>query len=154
MMSPARLLTAIVAAVEAAALAAYAISIAAVALTAGLQGPVEVSSPTGVAVEVVTFALFAVGLAVVAWGRWKGHGWSTVPFVVAQLLALTVSIPMATGVPDGRWIGVALTVAALGGLVALLFAGREGDDPAESEAGANPVAEVNGPDRPHPGTRV
>jgi hypothetical protein len=115
---------------------------------------VEVSSPTGVAVEVVTFALFAVGLAVVAWGRSKGHGWSTVPFVVAQLLALTVSIPMATGVPDGRWIGVALTVAAFGGLIALLFAGRDGERAAESGAGANPVADVNGPDRPHPGTRV
>lgn len=154
MMSPARLLTAIVAAAESAALAAYAISIAAVALTAGLQGPVEVSSPTGVAVEVITFALFAVGLAVVAWGRWKGHGWSTVPFVVAQLLALTVGIPMATGVPDGRWIGVAITVAALGGLVALLIAGREGVDPVEPGAGGNTGSALHGPDRPHPGTRV
>lgn len=154
MMSPARLLTAIVAAAESAALAAYAISIAAVALTAGLQGPVEVSSPTGVAVEVITFALFAVGLAMVAWGRSKGHGWSTVPFVVAQLLALTVGIPMATGVPDGRWIGVAITVAALGGLVALLIAGREGDDPVAPGAGVDAGSELHGPDRPHPGTRV
>lgn len=119
------MITAAVAGVQAVALLGYAASIAAVALTTGIEGPVEVSSPTGVVVEIVTFAAFGVGMAAIAWGRWRGHGWATVPFALAQLLALTVGIPLATGVDDGRLWGYGITGLAIAGLAALAFGGRD-----------------------------
>lgn len=123
--SPAQVLTTAVAAAQAVALLGYAISIAVVALTTGIEGPSEVSSPTGVAVEIVTFALFGLGMSFVAWGRWRRQGWATVPFAVAQLLALTVGIPLATGVSQGRPAGFVITGGALLGLVGLLMGGRD-----------------------------
>lgn len=125
MTSPGRLITAVVAGVQAVALLGYAVSIATVAATTGIQGPTEVSSPTGVAVEIVTFAVFGVGMAAIAWGRWRGHGWATVPFALAQVLALTVGIPLATGVEDGRLWGYGITLSAVVGLAALVFGGRD-----------------------------
>ena len=129
-----------VALAEAIALLGYAISIAVVALTTGIQGPQEVSSPTGVTVEVATFALFGAGMAAIAWGRWRGHGWSTVPFVVTQLLALTVGIPMATGVPDGRLTGLAICAGVLIGLGALILGGRDAAMDLRDQA-TDPVAD-------------
>lgn len=125
MRTPARTLTAVVAGGQALALVGYAVSIAVVALTTGIQGPSEVSSATGVAVEIVTFAVFGAGLAAIAWGRWRGHGWATVPFALAQVLALTVGIPLLTGADDGRLWGLGITAAAVVGLVALVLGGRD-----------------------------
>lgn len=125
MQSPARIVTAAVAAVEALALLGYAASIAVVALTTGIQGPSEVSSTTGVAVEIITYAVFGVGLAAIAWGRWRGHGWASVPFALAQVLALTVGIPLLTGADDGRLWGLGITAAAVIGLVGLVVGGRD-----------------------------
>lgn len=120
-----RSISTFVAGVEAAALLGYGVSIAYVALTAGIQGPVEVSSPAGVVVEVVTFLAFGAGMALVAVGRWRRQGWATIPFVVAQLLALTVGIPLATGAPDSRLLGYVITAGAVIGLVSLFLGDRD-----------------------------
>jgi hypothetical protein len=115
-------ITATIAAVQAIVLLAYGLSIAIVALTVGIQGPRDVASPGGVAVETVVFVLFGIGLGFVAAGRWRGASWSTVPFVVAQLLALPVGLPLlgASGWP--RVAGIATVMAAVAGLVAVVAA--------------------------------
>ena len=112
----ARAVTAVIAAAEGLTLLGYAGSITWVAVTSGLQGPVEVSSPAGVTVEVLVFALFGAGVLALAVGRWRGTGWSTVPFVVVQLLALTVGIPLVTGTGGALSAGVVITAAAVIGL--------------------------------------
>ncbi len=127
--------TAVCAGIPAALLLGYSISIAAVALTQGIEGPQEVSSPTGVAVEVVTFALLGVGVAVVAIGRWSGRSWSSVPFVVIQLLALTVGVPMMTGAGAGVPVGAVVSATALAGLAALAVATAKRSG--RTEAGAH-----------------
>lgn len=117
---------------EALALLGYAVSIAFVALTVGIQGPSEVSSPVGVVVETATFLLFGVGMLLVAVGRWRRQGWATIPFVVAQLLALTVGIPLATGVEETRLLGYLITAVAVVGLASLFLGDRDPalrDDP-------------------------
>ena len=121
MSSAPRLVTAAVAGLEALLLVGYAISITVVVATTGLQGPQEVSSASGVTVEIAVFVLFGLGCAAVAVGRWRGSGWSAVPFVVIQLLALTVSIPLATGAGGGVPFGILVTVAALIGLAAIVW---------------------------------
>lgn len=130
----ARLITTIVAAIEAAALISYGLITGGVALVSGIEGPSAVSSPTGVAMEVLTFVLFGAGLVAIAVGRWRSAGWSTVPFLVAQLLALTIGIPLATGVSEGVPFGVVITALAVVGLVGMFLGGRE----ATHEAGAEP----------------
>lgn len=136
-------LTAVVAGVQALVLFGYAVSIAVVALTVGVQGPEEVASPTGVFVETVVFALFGLGMGLVAVGRWRRAEWSTVPFVVAQLLALTVGIPLATASGWPRGAGM-LTVAAALGSLAVLIAGRAEGRSEVGEADVD-VREAAGP---------
>lgn len=117
------LLTTTVAALEGLALAGYGVSIAVVALTSGLAGPVDVSSPSGVAVEIAVYLIFGAALGWIALGRLRGRDWATVPFLLAQLLALTVGIPMLTGA--GVLAGAAITAAALAGLVGMWLEGRD-----------------------------
>lgn len=127
---PAQLVTAAVAGLEGLLLVGYAVSIAIVALTSGLSGPGEVSSPAGTVVEVAVFAAFGAGLGAVAWGRWRDRDWATVPFVLAQLLALVAAIPMATGRGTGVPIGIVVTALALTGLAALVVLRVSAPDPA------------------------
>lgn len=113
-------LSAGVAGLEAVVLVGYGISIAAVALTQGIQGPEAVATPTGVAVETVVFVLFGVGMGLLTLGRWRRADWSTVPFVIAQLLALTVGVPLATASGWPRIVGVLTVLVALTGVGAVL----------------------------------
>lgn len=126
------------AAVQALLLLGYAVSIAVVAAARGIEGPAEVSSPAGVVVEIATFALLGAGVAVVAYGRWRGRSWSSVPFVVVQLLALTAGVPMLLGSGAGVPAGALVCTAALVGLVALgtATAQRGADDAAAARPGA------------------
>ncbi len=141
MASAARVISSAVAGAEGLGLLGYAASIAVVAVTSGIAGPAEVSSPSGVVVEIVTFALLGAGLVVVAVGRWRGHGWATIPFVVAQLLALTVGVPLATGATEGRAAGYLITAVAVLGLVSLFLGGR---DPAWEVTDASSPQERDG----------
>lgn len=116
-----RLATTAVVTAQALALIGYALGIAVIGLTSGLEGPEAVSSPMGATVEVITFALFGAGLAAIAVGRWRTSSWSGPPFVLAQLLALTVGVPLATASGSvGTTIGVLLTASAVVGIVGIV----------------------------------
>lgn len=88
----------------------------------GLTGPESVSNPAGVTLEVIIFAAFGLGLLVVALGWWRVRSWARAPFVLAQLLALVVSVPLigSSGSVE-RVIGVVVTIVAVGGLVVTLL---------------------------------
>ena len=116
-----RLVTTLVSGAQGFALVAYGIGIAVVGLTVGLEGSTAASEPLAVTVEVITFCLFGVGLLLVAWGLYGQRGWSRLPFVVAQLLAFTVGIPLLSSTDSlGFVIGLSVTVGAAAGLVALI----------------------------------
>ncbi|MFN8126557.1 MAG: hypothetical protein U0R64_08645 [Candidatus Nanopelagicales bacterium] len=136
-----RLLTVAVAAVEALLLIGYALSITWVVATTGLQGPQDVSSSSGVAVEITVFALFGIGCGLLAVGRWRGTDWATVPFAVVQLLALTVGIPLATGAGGGVPFGIVITAMAVLGLAALVW-GRTVEPNPNRDAETGPITDA------------
>jgi hypothetical protein len=116
-----RLITASVAGLQAIALLGYALGISVIGLMSGLEGPAAVSSPTGAVVEVIAFGLFGAGLAAIALGRWRESGWSGPPFVLAQLLALTVGIPLVSASDSvGTAIGSLVTGSAILGIVGIV----------------------------------
>lgn len=128
--------TVAVPALEGLLLVVYAVSIAVVAVTQGLSGPDDVSSPAGTVVEVVVFLLFGSGLLLIANGRRRDQDWATVPYVLAQLLALMATVPMATGSGAGVPVGIVASIAAVAGLVALPLARAASDQPAGEAAPA------------------
>ncbi len=100
----------------------YAILITAGVLRFGLTGPEAVSNSAGVTLAVIIFLFFGVGLIATAWGWWQIKGWARSPFVLAQLLALVVGIPLisATGTTE-KIVGVGVSIVAIvGGVVSLL----------------------------------
>jgi len=100
----------------------YAILITAGVLRFGLTGPEAVSKSAGVTLAVIIFLFFGAGLIATAWGWWQVKSWARSPFVLAQLLALVVGIPLmsATGTPE-KAVGALVTiVAVMGGVVSLL----------------------------------
>lgn len=110
-----------VAAAQGLALLGYGLGISIIGLTSGLEGPAEVSSPIGAIVEVATFGLFGVAMISIAFGRWHQSSWSGPPFVLSQLLALAVGLPLATATDAvGRTIGFAVTASVLVGLGAMI----------------------------------
>lgn len=88
----------------------------------GLTGPESVSNPAGVTLEVIIFAAFGIGLLLVALGWWRVRSWARAPFVLAQLLALVVSVPLigSSGSVE-RVIGFVVTIVAAGALVVTLL---------------------------------
>ena len=125
-------ITAVTAAIQAVFLLGYAITIAVLIGIRGADGPEAVASEAGVVAEIVTFALFGVGVGVVAVGRWRGSSWSSVPFFVTQALALAAGGPVLFGPSDTvpRLVAAVVCLSAIVGLVALV-AGR---DTAESSS--------------------
>lgn len=100
----------------------YAVLITAGVLRFGLTGPEAVSNSAGVTLAVIIFLFFGVGLIATAWGWWQIKSWARSPFVLAQLLALVVGIPLmsASGTPE-KAVGAFVTiVAVIGGVVSLL----------------------------------
>lgn len=141
-----KLATTAVAGLQGLALLGYAVGISVIGLTSGLEGPAEISSPMGAAVEVATFALFGAGMITIAVGRWHESPWSGPPFVLSQLLALAVGLPLATAADTvGRTIGVAVTVSAVIGIVGVVGGVLRSEDPdgSKNPAGeAGPVANL------------
>lgn len=113
----AALVAAGVAAVEGAALIANGIAVAVVVLRDGITGPSAVASPMGVAVEVVLYLFFGGALLWIARGLLRGAASVLTPFVLAQLLGLTVTIPMAQGSGAASAIGWVATLLAAAGIV-------------------------------------
>lgn len=99
-----------VAAVEAAGLLAYAVSIGVLALTGSTEG----SAPP---VEVAIFVILAAGIALVARGLHSRLHLAYGPFVVTQLFGLVVGgTVVAGGSLLTRVIGVVILLVALLGL--------------------------------------
>lgn len=83
----------------------------------GITGPSAIASPIGVAVEVLLYLVFAGALVWIARGLVRGSEAVLTPFVLAQVLGLTVAIPLATGGGAAALIGWALTLGCVLGLV-------------------------------------
>ena len=88
------------------------------ALTVGISGPAAVSNPTGTVLQILLFLIFGAGLLAVAWGWWQVRRWARAPFVLAQLIALVVGVPLAQAAEESARIpGILLTGIAVAGLV-------------------------------------
>lgn len=100
----------------------YAVLITVGVLRFGLSGPEAVSNTPGVTLAVIIFLFFGAGLVVTAWGWWQVRSWARSPFILAQLLALVVGVPLISATGSGeKIVGVVVTIVAIaGGVVSLL----------------------------------
>lgn len=115
-------LLAAIAAIEGAALVAYAVFDIVQGFRVGLVGPPEVSNLPGLILQIVIFAALGIGLLLVARGWWRAKYGARAPFIVAQLLALVVGVPLVQATEAGpRWVGVALIVFGVVGIAAALL---------------------------------
>lgn len=88
------------------------------ALTVGISGPAPVSNPIGTVLQILLFLIFGTGLIAVAWGWWQVRRWARAPFVLAQLIALVVGVPLAqANETSARIPGILLSGIAAAGLV-------------------------------------
>jgi hypothetical protein len=96
---------------------AYAVLIVVGVARFGLSGPNEVANASGVTLEVVIFLFFGLGMIVVAGGWFAAKRWARAPFLLAQLLALVVSVPLI-GATDAlqKWAAMLVTLAAIVGI--------------------------------------
>lgn len=109
---------AVIAGVEGLALCIYAIFDVVEAIRVGATGPSDVSNGPAILLQIVILAIFGIGLLAVAWGWWTSRRWARGPFILAQLFALVVGIPLAGSQGSiERWSGVALTAMAIVGIV-------------------------------------
>lgn len=109
---------AVVAAIEGLAFLGYSGFVAVEALRVGTTGPAEVSNVPAIVLEVVIFAVFGAALLWAGHGLWRARRWARAPFLLAQVLALVVGIPLAQAADTlPRVAGIALTVLAVLGLV-------------------------------------
>jgi hypothetical protein len=118
--APARPLAALaaIALAEALALVAYGLLDVVQAVREGAAGPADASNLPAIAVQVVIFTAFGAGMAWVARGWWGARRWARAPFLLGQLMALVVGIPLAQS--DGvasRVAGLLLVMAAGIGIV-------------------------------------
>jgi hypothetical protein len=95
----------------------YAILIVVGVTRFGVSGPSEVANASGVTLEVVIFLFFGLGMLLVAGGWFAAKRWARAPFLLAQLLALVVSIPLI-GATDTfqKWVAILITLAAIVGI--------------------------------------
>jgi len=120
-----------VAAVEGVALIANGIAVAVLVLRDGINAPDAVASPVGILLEVLLYLGFGLAMLWIARGLVLGRRGVLTPFVLAQLLALTVSVPLATGGGTASAVGWAITLGCVAGLVswALLYRTQHAGEP-------------------------
>ncbi len=84
----------------------------------GVSGPSEVANTPGVILEATIFLAFGLGMVLVAWGWFASKRWARAPFLLVQLLALVVSVPL-TGATDllQQLVAILVTLAAIVGIV-------------------------------------
>lgn len=109
-----------IAAVEGLGLVLYAVLDVLVIVREGLTGPTEVSNVPAFIVQVLIFLALGVGLLVIARGWWIPSRSARAPFVLAQLLALVVGIPLAGTGGFISAVGVSLVVLAVAGVLLAL----------------------------------
>jgi len=115
---------ALVSGLEGLALLGYALFDVIQGMTVGITGPAGVSSVTALTLQIVIFFAFGLGLLVVGRGWWQARRWARAPFVLAQLIALVVGVPLAQAAETSSRIpGIVISLVAALGLV-LVFLPR------------------------------
>jgi hypothetical protein len=118
---PLLIVLAVIAAIEAVGLIGYAVYDVVQGLTVGITGPSEVSNLPALIVQIVIFAALGIGLLLVTRGWWRAAYGARAPFIVAQLLALVVGVPLFSAPDAGtRQIAVALIGLGVLGIVLAL----------------------------------
>ena len=119
---PLLVLLSAIAAIQGIGLIGYALYDVVQGITVGITGPQEVSNVPALVLQIVIFAALGIGLVLVARGWWGARYGARAPFIVAQLLALVVGVPLMSA-PDAwtRYVGVALIVVGVAGLVFALL---------------------------------
>ena len=119
---PLLVLLSAIAAIQGIGLIGYALYDVVQGITVGITGPQEVSNLPALVLQIVIFAALGTGLMLVARGWWRARYGARAPFIVAQLLALVVGVPLMSA-PDAwtRQVGVALIVVGVAGLVLALL---------------------------------
>lgn len=109
---------AIIAGIEGVGLIAYAVYDIFQGFTVGITGPAEVSNLPALILQIVIFAALGIGLLLVARGWWGVKYGARAPFIVAQLLALVVGVPLLSAPDVGtQRAGIALLALGVGGIV-------------------------------------
>lgn len=95
----------------------YAIADVVVIVREGMTGPAEVSSVPAFVLQVLIFLALGGGLLLIARGWTRASRSARAPFVLAQLLALVVGVPLigTGGLITG--VGVVLVVLAVAGVL-------------------------------------
>ena len=107
-----------IAAIEGLALAGYAAFDAVEAVRVGATGPADVSNGPALVGQIVILAVFGAGLVFIGLGWWRTRRWPRAPFLLAQLIALVIGVPLASAAGGVvRVVGIAMVVAALAGIV-------------------------------------
>lgn len=111
-----------VAAAEGIGLIGYAIFDVVQWIREGITGPQEVSNLPGLILQIVIFAVLGIAMFLIAVGWWRVKYAARAPFIVAQLLALVVGIPLVSAPDLGtQQVGIILVCVAAVGLVASLL---------------------------------
>ena len=119
---PLLVVLAAIAAIEGAALVGYAIFDIVQGFRVGLVGPPEVSNLPGLVLQIAIFAALGVALLAIAAGWWRAKYGARAPFIVAQLLALVVGVPLFQATESGpRSVGVVLIVLGVVGITVALL---------------------------------
>lgn len=110
-------LLSVIAALEGAALLAYAAIDVVAVIRGGLSGPTEVSNPAAFWMQVLIFLVLGAGMIALSRGWWTARRWARGPFVLGQLLGLVVGVPLAQSSGPGQVAGIALVAISAGALV-------------------------------------
>lgn len=111
-----------IAAIEGVVLVGYALFDLVGALLVGTTGPAAVSNASAMILQIAIFAIFGAGMLIVARGWLMAASWVRGPFVLAQLIALVVGVPLISAPEPGQQIvGVGVTALAIVGLVLVFW---------------------------------
>jgi uncharacterized membrane protein len=106
-----------IALVEGIALLGYAVFDLVEAATVGVTGPAAVSNVPGIALQIILFLIFGGSLVWIGRGWWSARRWARAPFLLAQLIALVIGVPLAQAEGPERLVGIVLALMALIGIV-------------------------------------
>jgi uncharacterized membrane protein len=106
-----------IALVEGIALLGYAVFDLVEASTVGVTGPAAVSNVPGIALQIILFLIFGGSLVWIGRGWWSTRRWARAPFLLAQLIALVIGVPLAQAEGPERLVGIVLALMALIGIV-------------------------------------
>jgi hypothetical protein len=119
---PLLLVLAVIAAIQGLALVGYAIYDIVQGIRIGITGPAEVSNLPALLLQIVIFGALGAAMLAIALGWWRAKYGARAPFIVAQLLALVVGVPL-TQAPEAsiQYVGGALVVVGIIGIALALL---------------------------------